>query len=50
MAVVAETPDFDYLWLRHNQPDLYERLKQGHAIKDLKERQQNGNPSTFLEQ
>jgi hypothetical protein len=27
MAVVAETPDFDYGWLRQHRPDLYQRIK-----------------------
>jgi hypothetical protein len=27
MAVVNETPDFDYGWVRMNRPDLYRRIK-----------------------
>jgi hypothetical protein len=27
MAVVAETPEFDYGWLRHNRPELYRAIK-----------------------
>ena len=26
-AVVRETPDFDYLWLRANAPDHYSKIK-----------------------
>jgi hypothetical protein len=27
MAVVNETPGFDYGWVRHNRPDLYRRIR-----------------------
>jgi hypothetical protein len=27
MAVVNQTPGFDYGWVRHNRPDLYRRIR-----------------------